>query len=69
MSYNLTLSLSSDFLSPLPIDCRTRITDLDGDANIILWMFLMLIPVEHVPYEAIRMAFFSSFTIFRIFSL
>ena len=54
-------------MSPLHIDCRTRITDLEGDVKIIFLMFLMFIPVEHVPYEAINKQFSSVLTICLIF--
>ena len=40
------------FLRPLPIDCKFLILDLEGLANTTLSIFLILIPVEKVPYEA-----------------
>ena len=69
ISYNVTLSLSSDILNPLPIDCKLRILLLLGDANTILCSLFMLIPVEKVPNDATIMALFSFSTISLTFSL
>jgi hypothetical protein len=63
------ISSLSDFRKPRPIDWSTRILDLDGDANTTLCKFLMLIPVENVPYDATMIAFVSFSVIARIFSL
>ena len=35
--------------NPLPMDCKTLILDFDGEANTMLLIFLILIPVEKVP--------------------
>ena len=44
------------------------IFDLDGDANMILCNFLILIPVENTPIEATMIAFCSFSVIALIFS-
>ena len=59
MSYKVAFVLLLPFLRTLPIDWRFRIRDLDGEAKMTLWRFLMLIPVEKVPYEAIMIALLS----------
>ena len=56
------------FLSTRPIDWRFRILDLDGEAKMTLWRFLMLIPVLNVPYEATIIALFSCSVISLTFS-
>ena len=56
MSNNLHSVLLSPNLKPLPIDCKTLILLLEGDEKIILCKFLILIPVEKVPYDATMIA-------------
>ena len=68
MSYRVALTFLSPFRRTLPIDCKFRILDLDGDAKIILCKFLMLMPVEKVPYEATIIALLSFSVIARTFS-
>ena len=58
ISYNVAFVLLFPFLSTLPILCKLRILDLEGEAKITLWRFLMLIPVLNVPYEATIIALF-----------
>ena len=52
MSNNLHSVLLSPNLKPLPIDCKTLILLLKVMRKIILCKFLILIPVEKVPYDA-----------------
>ena len=54
---------------PLPIDCRFLILLLDGLVKIILCKFLMLIPVEKTPEDAIIIASVSVSTNVRTESL
>ena len=58
ISYRVALVLLFPFLRILPIDCRFRIRDLEGEAKMTLCKFLMLIPVLNVPYDATIIALF-----------
>ena len=49
ISNKVALALSSPILNPRPIDCKLRILDFDGEANMILWRLRILIPVLKVP--------------------
>ena len=69
ISNRVAFILLSPFLKTLPMLCKFRIFDLFGDANITLWRFLILIPVEKVPYDAIMIALSSFSVILRTSSL
>ena len=49
LSNKLHAVFPSFFRNPLPMDCRFRILDLEGDAKITFSIDGILIPVENVP--------------------